>query len=95
MKSQSHWGQEAIVSRVRLSRDANIVIALPNGIKTIAFPREVQRVQLFPLDNIYSLRSVVLNDGFEVIESGMFARSSLRAIFVPASVRQIGNAAFS
>ena len=63
--------------------------------KLLTFPRAVKVVVESACQKITSLRSVVLNEGLEVIEKYAFYDTGLRSVVLPGSLREISQGAFS
>ena len=77
-----------------LGRDMETVHCYGQATKTIAFPGTVRIAAKSELSGPCGLESVVLSAGLEKVGTACFADSRVRKVFVPGSVRVLGNSAF-
>lgn len=81
------------VSGMKLSRNMEAIVRGRYGVKTITFPKTVRRVQNRAF-NMNQLKAAVLNEGLETIQACAFVNTSLTNVLFPATLREIGDAAF-
>ena len=67
------WGHESksinvVISRARLTRDMETIVKCGEGVRTIIFPRSVQRMGEQACTCIKQLVSVVINDGLRELK---------------------------
>lgn len=95
----------AVVSKTYFSRDMTTVLRCSEGIRTMTLPNVVRTIWPGSFCKVESLRSVVLNEGLEVLGKnecqsdgetypGVFQESGLRRVRLPSTLKRIGYKAF-
>ena len=95
----------ATISGVRFGRDMKKISGGPDDIRTIIFPNMVRTVRQGSFRGVKSLKSVILNEGLEVLGTeehslspsrycGVFQQSGLESVKFPSTLKVIKNEAF-
>ena len=84
-----------IASRSEFNRAMTRIVKGSEDAATFTLPRTTREVSGSAFAETLSLRSVILNDGLEVLESCAFQCSRLEKLRVPATVRGMHASAFN
>lgn len=89
---EDSWPQ-VFVAKTEFNRGQSQIAKANDNIKTITFPQTVRKVLDFAFWDI-SLRSVILNEGLEVLENA-FPNTRIELITLPKTLKETGRYAFA
>lgn len=94
-KNRNALPLRCVVAEASFNRDMAQITKVPEKAKSITLPRTAKVVAESACQGITSLKSVVLNEGLEVIEKYAFYDTGLRSVVLPGSLRTISYGAFN